>query len=112
MNGNPSPVPDPDARPGHDDPPQGQHRGHRAGGGRDPAGSPPRYPTEDIRQLSPGEERDLHVNGFPPYDLRPLHELCPVGGCPHKSLEENIADLGWLIAQDRQPGRDDPEAGL
>jgi len=112
MNDNPNPVPDPDARPGHDDRNQGHHHGPRAGSGRDPGGPPPRDPTEDIRQLSPGEERDLHFNGFPPYDLRPLHELCPVGGCQYKSLEENIADLDWLIAQDRQPGRDDPEAGL
>jgi hypothetical protein len=108
MNDNPNPVPD----PGHDERNQGQHRGHRDGGGRDPGDSPPRDPTEDIRQLSPGEERDLHFNGFPPYDLQPLHELCPVGGCQYKSIEENIADLDWLIAQDRHPGRDDPEAGL
>jgi hypothetical protein len=112
MNDNPNPVPDPDARPGHDDRDKGQYRGHRADGGRDPAGSQPGYPTEDIRQLSPGEERDLHLNGFSRYGLLPLHELCPVGGCQFKTLKENIADLDWLIGQDRQPGRDDPEAGL
>jgi hypothetical protein len=78
----------------------------------DPGAPPPCDPTEDIRQLSPGEERDLHFSGFPPYDLRPLHELCPTGGCPHKTLKENLADLDMLIAADRQPGRDDPEAGL
>jgi hypothetical protein len=111
MNDNPNPAPDPGARPGDDGRSQGQHRA-RADGGRDPGGSPPRDLTEDIRQLSPGEERDLHFNGFPPYELRPLHELCPLGGCQYESLEENIADLDWFIGQDRQPGRDDREAGL
>jgi hypothetical protein len=113
MNDNPNP--DPDA-PGRDDPNQGAERGRPADGGRHPGHDPdtswPRDPTEDIRQLSPGEERDLHFNGFPPYDLRPLHELCPVGGCPCKTLKENVADLDWLVSQDREPDQDDPEAGL
>jgi hypothetical protein len=114
---------DPNANPRHDrnqhdrdDRDRGAERGHPADDGRhpghDPDASSPRYPTEDIRRLSPGEERDLHFNGFPPYDLRPLHGFCPVGGCRYKTLEENIADLDWLIAHDREPGRDDPEAGL
>jgi hypothetical protein len=69
-------------------------------------------PTEDIRRLSSAEERDLHLNGFPPYDLRPLHELCPTGGCPYKTPAENLADFDHLVAQYRQLVRDDPEAGL
>jgi hypothetical protein len=116
MTDNPNPNPDPGARPGRDDHNRGDERGHAADDGRhldhDRDASSPRDPTEDIRQLSPAEERDLHFNGFPPYDLRPLHELCPVGGCQYKTLEENIADLDWLISQDLQPDQDDPEAGL
>jgi hypothetical protein len=92
-----------------------QHTRPAAGGrhpGRNPDSPSPRDPTEDLRQLSLAEERDLHFSGFPPYDLQPLHELCPPGGCQYKTLAENIADLDWLIAQDRAPGHDDPEAGL
>jgi hypothetical protein len=111
MNDNPNP--DPDARPGPDDLSQGAERDIPADDGPDYDHDPSlRDPTEDIHQLSPGEERDLHFNGFPPYDLRPLHELCPVGGCQYKTLKENIADLDWYISNDREPDQDDPEAGL
>ena len=44
--------------------------------------------------------------------MRPLHELCPPGGCQYKTLAENFADLDWHIREDREPGHDDPEAGL
>ena len=69
-------------------------------------------PTEDIRRLSAAEERDLHFNGYPRHGMRPLHELCPPGGCQYKTLAENFADLDRHIRQDREPGHDDPEAGL
>jgi hypothetical protein len=109
---------DPDrwARPGRDDRDPDVGRGHPADNGRhpglNPGASSPRDPTEDLRQLSPGEECALHFNGFPPYGLRPLHQLCLIGGCQYKTLQENIADLDWLIAQDREADRGDPEAGL
>jgi hypothetical protein len=103
----------PDAR---HDPNQGAERDHPADDGRhlghDSDASSPRDPTEDIHQLTAAEERDLHFNGFPRYGMRPLHELCPVGGCPCKTLDENLADFDWAISQDREPDRDDPEAGL
>ena len=45
--------------------------------------------------------------------MRPLHELCPPGGCRYKTLAENCADLdAWYRAQDREPDHDDPEAEL
>jgi hypothetical protein len=114
MNDNPSP--DPDARHDRDDPNQGAERGHPAEDGRyldhDSDTSSPRDPTEDIRRLSVDEERELHFNGFPPYDMRPLHELCPAGGCQYKTLKENLADLDSYLRQDREPDQDDPEAGL
>jgi len=115
-NLNPNPNPDPAARPGRDDPSRGADRAHHADNGRhpghDPGASSPREPTEDIRRLTAAEERVLHFSGFPRYGMRPLHELCPVGGCQFKTLKENLADLDWLISHDREPDRDDPEAGL
>jgi hypothetical protein len=77
-----------------------------------PDASSPREPTEDIRRLSAAEERDLHFNGYPRHGMRPLHELCPPGGCQYKTLAENFADLDWHISQDRDPDHGGPEAGL
>jgi hypothetical protein len=79
--------------------------------GRDPNASSSGEPTEDIRRLSAAEELDLHFNGYPRHGMRPLHELCPPGGCQYKTLAENFADLDWHILQDRGHGHDDPEAG-
>ena len=80
--------------------------------GHDSGASSPSEPTEDIRRLSVAEERDLHFNGYPRHGMRPLHELCPPGGCQYKTLAENFADLDWHIRQDREPDRGGPEAGL
>jgi hypothetical protein len=80
---------------------------------RDRDASPPVSPSEDIRQLSHGEERDLHFNGDPRYDTLPLHELCSPGGCQYKTEAENWADLeAWFLQHDLAPGKEDPEAEL
>ena len=58
-------------------------------------------PSEDIRHLSYGEERDLHFNGHPPYNMQPLHELCYPGGCQYKTDAENGADLeAWYLEEE------------
>jgi hypothetical protein len=69
-------------------------------------------PSEDIRQLSYGEERDLHFNGYPPHHMQPLHELCYPGGCQYKTEAENCADLEDWYASTELTAEDDPEAEL
>jgi hypothetical protein len=113
-------TPNPDARPHPDnDHNRGAERDQPAGRarhlGRDPDASPAfsSGPDDDLRRLTPGEERDLHFNGFPRYDMRPLHDLCSPGGCQYKTRAENLADLdAWYLGQDREPDQDDPEVGL
>lgn len=67
--------------------------------------------SDDLGRLSEGDERDLHFNGYPHQNMRPLHELCAPGGCRFKSQAENCADLDtWFRTQDREPDHGDPEA--
>jgi hypothetical protein len=89
-----------------------QSPGHARHLGLVPDAASPREPTEDLRRLSQAEERDLHFNGYPRHGMRPLHELCPPGGCQYKTLAENFADLDQHIREDPGLGHDDPEAGL
>ena len=79
-----------------------RHASPDAGGG----------PSEDIHQLSYGEERDLHFNGYPPYNMQPLHELCYPGGCRYKTEAENCADLDAWYASMEPTAEGDPEAEL
>jgi hypothetical protein len=109
----------PNAREWGNGPARGTGRDRAAGGawypGRDPGAPPPAGagPSEDLRQLSEREERDLHFNGYPQYNMWPLHELCSPGGCRYRTEAENSADLdAWYRAQDREPDPDEPEAGL
>ena len=69
-------------------------------------------PSEDIRHLSQGEERDLHFNGYPPYNMQPLHELCYPGGCRYKTDADNCADLEDWYASAEPTAEGDPEAEL
>jgi hypothetical protein len=67
--------------------------------------------NDDISRLSEAEERDLHFNGHPLFRQRPLHELCSPGWCRYKTEAENCADLeSWYRSQNRELGKDDPEA--
>jgi hypothetical protein len=69
--------------------------------------------SDDVRRLSRREERDLHFNGHPRYNMRPLHDLCSPGGCRYLTEAENCADLeAWYGLQNAEADRDDPEADL
>ena len=105
----------PNAREWGTRPARGTGRGWYAGSpGRDPGASLPAGtgPSEDVFQLSEREERDLHFNGYPPYNMGPLHELCSPGHCRYGTEAENGADLDAWYRQDREPDQDEPEAGL
>jgi hypothetical protein len=108
--------PDPDPRHDHD-PVQSTERDRSTDDARHPVHEPDAsttrsHPSKDVRQLSDAEERDLHFNGYPAHGMRPLHELCPVGGCQYKTLDQNLADLDEALRQDREPDQADPEAEL
>jgi hypothetical protein len=115
MTDNPDPGPsrdhenDRDRDTDHDWPADDtRHRDH----GRHASPPARRGPSEDIRHLSEGEERDLHFNGYPPYNMQPLHELCYPGGCQYKTEAENCADLEDWYASAGLTAEDDPEAEL